>query len=101
MALSRLSPYNIADDLIRNELYREIRAASTDWTTYIIEPDETLRPDLAAYRAYGTDECKWVIMIAAKLDDPRDEMTAGTELRLPTHAWLRERIKYYQSLEGS
>lgn len=49
MELSRLSPYNIESSLIRAELYREIRTGQVnraDWTSYVIQPDEVLRPDL-------------------------------------------------------
>lgn len=94
----RLSPENIKDVLLRAELYREIRAAQTkdlekNWFTYEIQPSETLMPELIAYRAYSMDTLKWVIMIAAALDDPRERVEAGTVLTLPTTAWLRERIR--------
>jgi len=93
--LSRLSPYNITDDLKRVDIYREIRNGSDSWAEYEIQPDEILRPELLAYRAYGTDELKWVILIAAGLDDMRETLTAGETIKLPTTAWIRERIKYY------
>jgi hypothetical protein len=98
--LSRLSPYNIQDDLVRGELYREIRTGSNDWTQYEIKPDEIFRPELAAYRFYGTDELKWVVLVAAKLDDLREPLESGTVLLLPSSAWIRERIKYYQDIEA-
>ena len=92
----RPSPENIKDVLLRAELYREIRAAQTkdlekNWFTYEIQPSETLMPELIAYRAYSMDTLKWVIMIAAALDDPRERVEAGTVLTLPTTAWLRGR----------
>ena len=95
MTLSRLSPYNVTDDIRRSDLYREIRKGNDGWPAYTIQPDEVLRPELTAFRYYGTDQLKWVVLIAAKLDDLREPMTAGTEIRLPPIAWIRERIKYY------
>ncbi len=99
----RLSPENITDVLLRTELYREIRAAQNSdlqsgWFTYEIQAAESLMPELAAYRAYSLDTLKWVIMIAAGLDDPRERLEDGTVLTLPTTAWLRERIRHYAEM---
>jgi hypothetical protein len=93
--ISRLSPYNITDDLLRSDLYREIRKGNDDWPKYEIQPDEVLKPELAAYRVYGTDQLKWVVLIAAGLDDMREALEAGTKIQLPPIVWIRERIKYY------
>lgn len=98
--LSRLSPYNIMDPLIRNELYREIRQGQTlnnEWTEYELKPDERLRPELAGYRVYGNDNMKWIIVIAAGLDDLREPMQEGGTIKLPSAAWIRERILYWQN----
>lgn len=93
--LSRMSPYNIAEDLVRVELYREIRKGGEGWVTYEIQPDEILMPELTAYRLYGTDALKWVILIAAGLDDMREPMESGLKITVPPMAWIRERIKHY------
>lgn len=95
MTISRLSPYNITDDLLRSDLYREIKKGDDNWPTHEIQPDEVLRPELIAYRVYGTDLLKWVILIATGLDDMRDQLEAGTRIKLPPTVWIRERIKYY------
>jgi hypothetical protein len=95
MTISRLSPYNIEDDLIRVDLYREIRKGSDEWPLYTIQPDEILSPDLVSYRAYGTDELKWVVLVAAGLDDPREALEAGSTIKLPPIVWIREKIKEY------
>lgn len=106
MALSRLSPYNINDDLRRAELYREIRDGQSDltWSAYTIQPGDILRPELIAYKVYGTAEMKWLILVAAGLDDMREMLTAGTEIRLPKAAWVRQRIKAHvlreEALDG-
>jgi hypothetical protein len=94
--ISRLSPYNVTDTIVRAALYREIRAGSDDWPKYEIQPDEILRPELTAYRHYGTDELKWVVLIAAHLDDYREALPEGETISLPPSAWIRERIIYYQ-----
>jgi len=93
MALSRLSPHNIADDLKRATLYREIRAGAVGWREREIQPDEVLRPELIAYRHYGTEDMAWAVRIAAGLDDPREAMEAGVKIILPPLTFVRERIK--------
>ena len=102
----RLSPLNIADPLLRVELYREIRTAQNDskaragnYVKFTIQPSEALAPDLLAYRAYGLDTLKWVVLIAAGLEEPRERLEDGETLWLPRTAWLRERIRYYADLE--
>ncbi len=102
MALSRLSPYNITDDLLRTRLYREIREgqSSLDWPIYEVQPADTLRPELIAYKVYGTKEMKWLVLVAAGLNDMREEIEAATVLRLPESAWVRQRIKYYAEIEA-
>lgn len=105
----RLSPYNISDSLIRVELYREIRQAQEDsskrtnneWGSYIIQPADILSPELIAYKVYAFDQLKWVICIAASLDDTRERLEAGKTIYLPTVVWIREKIKYYQGMCSS
>lgn len=93
--LSRLSPYNIPDDLARVDLYREIRAGADNWREYEIQLDEVLMPELVAYRFYGADLFKWVVLVAAGLDDMREPLEVGTRIKLPPAIWIRERIKFY------
>ena len=95
MKISRLSPYHITDDLLRSDLYREIRKGDDSWPSYEIKLDESLRPELIAHRFYGTDLLKWVVLIAAGLDDMRESLEAGIRIKLPPAVWIRERIKYY------
>lgn len=95
LKLDRLSPYNIVDVLHRAALYREIKAGDPTWGTYEVQPDEVLRPELTAYRFYGTDTLKWVVLLVAGLDDYREPMESGTVLRLPPKVWIRGRIRYY------
>lgn len=102
---SRLSPLNIEDTLMRAKLYHEIRAAQEEpypagWRRIEIQPADALMPELLAWRAYRLDTLKWVVMIAACLDDPRERLEVGKTITLPPVAWLRERIMHYHTLEG-
>lgn len=100
-----LSPENIQDVLTRSELYREIRAAQSrsdapaGWSEYEVQAADALMPELIAYKVYKLDTLKWVVMIAASLDNPRDALDVGKVLFLPGLAWLRERIRYYMNFE--
>ncbi len=101
--MKRLSPYNITDTLIRGELYREIRDGadnlSPGWVEHTVQPDERLMPELVAYREYGTDDLKWVVLIVSGLDNYRGELPVGEVLRLPPLVWVRQRIKYWADRE--
>ena len=97
--ISRLSPYSIANPLARNKLYREIRNGqmqNNGWTEYKIRSDERICPELAAYRVYGSKDMKWIIIIAAGLDDIREALREGALIKLPPTAWIRHKILYYQ-----
>ena len=103
---TRLSPLNITDPLLRAELFREIRLAQTDrkyrgdeWGYYTIQPADIYSPELIAWKAYGVDTLKWVVMAAAGLDDTRELLEAGKRIYLPTTVWIRERIKHYCAME--
>lgn len=100
---SRLSALQIEDTLVRVELYREIRNYQdnppTDWVEYEIQPADALMPELIAWKVYSLDNLKWLVMIAAGLDDPRERLEAGNVIHLPPAAWLRERIKHWQTFE--
>lgn len=102
--LSRLSPLNIEDVLVRAELYREIRGAQAedyaDWREYEVQPADRLMPELIALKVWGLDTLKWVVCVAAGLDNMREPLEVGTILKLPQTSWLRERIKFYMAFEG-
>jgi hypothetical protein len=102
-SLSRMDPANIADTLLRVELYREIRQAQDEslagWTTYEIQPADRLMPELIAYKVYSLDMLKWVVVMAAGLDDMREPLDVGAFLKLPPVTWIRERIRHYMDME--
>ncbi|MBQ7609126.1 MAG: hypothetical protein IJU76_14345 [Desulfovibrionaceae bacterium] len=103
----KLSPLNIEDPLLRAEFFREIRQAQLDrkyrtgdtWAWYEVQPADVRMPELIAWKLYNLDTLKWVIMVAAILDDTRDFLRAGTIIYLPSTTWIRERIRYYSRLE--
>lgn len=106
--LDRLSPYNIRDALIRSRLYAEIRAAQElpesspalrDWKIYEVSGNEANYPELVALRALGRGNLKWVVCIAAGLDDWRQPLPLGQRLRLPSLTWLRDAIRAYMAME--
>ena len=94
--MDRLNAYNVSDDLIRAELYKEIRDGAENmaegWTEYEIQPAERLSPELVSYRFYGTDALKWVGLIVSDLDDYREGLPVGETIFLPPIAHIRRRI---------
>lgn len=104
MALSRLSPLNVDDALVRRGLYKAIRdeqgAISSEWDFYEVQPADRLMPELIALKFYGVDTLKWVICIAAGLDDMREPLEVGTRLNLPPTTWIRGKIKELMALEA-
>lgn len=103
--LSRLSPLNIQDELIRARFYLEIRQgqaeSNIEWDEYEISLDELLMPELIAFRYYGTQQLKQIVTVAAGLDDMRGVLQAGSVIRLPSAKWVRQRIRHYMELEKS
>ena len=78
------------------EFFREIRASDPDWTQYHIMPGEEMNLSAIAYRIYGNTDLAYVIREVLKLEDAMKKVTAGTAFRVPTTAWLRERILYWK-----
>ncbi|MBT2909699.1 hypothetical protein PL84_03765 [Vibrio anguillarum] len=97
--LSRLSPLNIQDELIRTRFYRELRNGLFEWEEWEVSLDEIRMPELISLRYYGTDSLKKIVSVCAGLDDMRDSIDAGSLIRLPTIKWVRTRIRYYCQFE--
>lgn len=104
MALSRVSPLNVADVLVRREIYKAIRDGQgkllSDWTQYEIQPADRLMPELIALKVYSLDTLKWVVCIAAGLDDMREPLEVGTTINLPSVIWIRDKIREFMALEA-
>ena len=59
-----------------------------------ISSAEEGQPDLIAWQEYGDDQYWWVIMYINKIQDPINELTAGTLIAVPL---LRDVEEYRQS----
>lgn len=97
--LSRLSPLNIQDELIRARFYRELRDGLFEWEEWEVSIDEIRMPELVSLRYYGTESLKKIVAVCAGLDDMREYLEAGRLIRLPTIKWVRTRIRYYCQFE--
>ncbi|MCD9517054.1 hypothetical protein [Photobacterium carnosum] len=97
--LSRLSPLNIQDELIRASFYKELQKGASDWDEWEVSVDEIQMPELIALRYYGTTEMKGIVAICAGLDDMRGDLLSGSLIRLPNIKWVRTRIRYYCQFE--
>lgn len=97
--LSRLSPLNIQDELIRARFYRELRDGLFEWEEWEVSIDEIRMPELVSLRYYGTESLKKIVAVCAGLDDMRKYLEAGSLIRLPTIKWVRTRIRYYCQFE--
>lgn len=98
--LSRLSDMQIEDDVIRSMLYADVLAlvadpGQSDVIAHDVLMDEKYRPDLVAYRVYGNPVMRWAVSLVADVEDEAEPLPVGVVLRLPTAAWVRERIRHY------
>ncbi len=96
MAVHRLSPFNIEDSLARGRLVKEIREPQEEWPRYEVLEEEAYRPDLIAYRHYGTEQATQIVLAAAGIDNAEIPIEIGSQIPLPPAAWLRQRIRFYQ-----
>lgn len=48
------------------------------------------------YRMWGIAELRWVVTLAAGLEDESQGMTVGKKLKLPPATWIREMIRHFQ-----
>lgn len=99
MSYSRLDDRYVTDDVLRallhQEMIKRVAAYHSDNFQYTIRIDETYRSDLAAHRAYGTADLRWVFRVLVGHESEMEEMPAGTTLTLPDLAWVRNRIRDY------
>jgi len=97
VSYSRLDDRYVEDDVLRALLHQELIARvsqrRSDNFEYTIKIDETYRSDLAAYRAYGNADLRWVFRVLVGHESEMEEMPAGKTLILPDQAWIRNRIR--------
>ncbi len=101
MSLARNSDRNIKDPIIRGLLYDEIKAATfSNPIEHEIKPDELNRADLVSYRVYSNPALYWVVLVAAGVEDEKDNMQYGQKLLLPPANWVRSRIRHFAAGGG-
>lgn len=99
-SLSRLSPLNIEDEILRGYLFKTVLAYANDKTNpnykeYEIKQDEEYRPDLASQRIYSTPDLRWVVSLLADVEDEAEPLPVGSVFRFPPIAWLREQVRHF------
>ncbi|HIF9347087.1 TPA: hypothetical protein ACX6RX_003198 [Photobacterium damselae] len=99
MNLSRLSDLNIDDDILRADFYRiiisYINSPTSNLFTYTIKIDEEYRPDLAAYRAFGSEELRWLITLVCGIDDEAMPLPIGDTFSFPPVTWIRQQMRRF------
>ena len=65
----------------------EIPPHPTD-TLYVLQGTDVARPDLMAYRFYGSPAYYWIILRVNNIADPFEGMYPGMLLRIPTRTRL-------------
>lgn len=96
---SRLSDLQVEDAIIRSFLYRniliDIATHKIKTSVYEIKQDELYRPDLVSYRAYGTTELRWLILLLGNVEDEEYPLPVASEIRLPDQQYIREKIRHW------
>lgn len=99
MSYSRLDDRYVCDDILRAMLHQElllrVQVYREDNFEYTIKLDEVYRSDLAAFRAYGNADLRWVLRLVAGHENEMEKMPVGTTFTLPDQAWIRNRIREY------
>ncbi|EPL8679506.1 baseplate protein [Klebsiella michiganensis] len=97
MSYSRLDDRYIEDDVLRAMLHKEMMKRALEFRPenfqYTLKPDETYRSDLAAFRAYGNADLRWVFRVLVGHESEMEPMPVGTTLTLPDMTWIRNRIR--------
>ncbi|GAB1077914.1 baseplate wedge protein 53 [Shewanella algae] len=97
--LSRLSDLQIADDVIRSYLYREILTGITTsnvkTTQYEIKGDEMYRPDLVSFRVYGHTELRWLVCLLCSVEDEEEPLPVSSVISFPDPTYIRDLIRHY------
>jgi len=104
MNYNRLDDRFISSDVLRAMMHREmldrIAEFHDDNFDYVIKVDEQYRSDLAAFRAYGTQELRWVFRVIAGHESEYESLPTGQTFSLPDSTWLRNKIRDYAAMSG-
>ncbi|PIJ43299.1 baseplate protein [Tatumella sp. OPLPL6] len=105
MNYNRLDDRFIESDVLRAMMHREmldrVSQYNEDNFDYVIKVDEQYRSDLAAFRAYGTQELRWVFRVIAGHESEYEALPTGKTFTLPDSTWLRNKIRDYAEKSGA
>ena len=99
--IARLSDQNIVDDIIRASFYSDLlsytQSPNADVILYSIKTDEEFRPDLLSFRAFGTQDLDWLVLLVAGIDDVSIGIPVGEIIKLPQSSFVRQTMRKYIS----
>lgn len=102
MSYNRLDDRYISSDILRSMMHRDMleRVASyqDDNFEYDIKIDEVYRADLAAFRAYGNADLRWVFRVIAGHISETESLPTGQTFTLPDATWVRNKIRDYADM---
>jgi len=61
---------------------------------YRVKGDETGQPDLISFRLYGTEKYWWIICLVNKIENPLEDIVAGSVIEVPN---IRDIYDFYQN----
>ena len=91
---SRYSSFPFESRMHKGKPIKDL-TASKEWNAFYVEvkslPSRVAivpagmdgRPDLLAYKLYGSSNYWWVLCVANSIIDPFEQLTAGKQIRVP------------------
>ena len=102
--LSRLSDFNIKDDILRADFYlrivRHINSANFSGVSYTISLDEAYRPDLVSYRLFKTADLRWLVGLVCGVDDEAEPLEVGSTYVFPNAVFIRREMRKFLNEMG-
>jgi hypothetical protein len=80
-------------DHLNNTLSRFVMSYPVSY--YRIVEADVMRPDLISYKVYGTVDYWWIVLFVNDIEDPLDDITAGTILKIPNILDIYQFFKKY------
>ena len=110
MAISRFNRANFFDTMTNEEnevLTDPVSFFFNDFIEYMRDKDVLIKriaeadegaPDLISFKYYGTEEYWWIICFINKIQDPMNELVAGTRIAIP---FLKDVEEFKQKIATS
>ncbi len=102
--MSQLTDENVTDLVLRAQMYKDILADIANGTeiaeAHEVKEDEQYRSDLIAFRFYGRFDLAWLVDLMSNREDIADPHIIGMQILLPDSVYIRNKIKFYSTLEG-